>query len=167
MCYFFAIKIISNNLINLQYQCFVSECDVKFKGPVERRDHCREVHAFPKNYRFDELSNIKSKKKVNQTEIPMETNITESNAKKGKKIYFGKNHQKAFTRETFEIKKPVVSTVDDPKPEIKMAPVTMFIPRQVQQKSFAKILTRNKKMEKNVLESESIMDLGDSLPSIQ
>ena len=38
-----------------------------------------------------------------------------------------------------------------------------FIPRQVQ-KSYTNALTKNKNMERNVLETETLMDLADSLP---
>lgn len=39
-----------------------------------------------------------------------------------------------------------------------------FVPRQVQ-KSFSKILTNNQNREKNVLESETMMELAESLPN--
>jgi len=39
----------------------------------------------------------------------------------------------------------------------------VFVPRQVQ-KSFAKVLTNNQNRERNVLETETMMELADSLP---
>ncbi|OXU24672.1 hypothetical protein TSAR_007238 [Trichomalopsis sarcophagae] len=149
------------------YQCFVTHCDVKFKDHLERRNHCRKVHLFPKRYRYDELDKPKSKKKASDNETPMEIDLIEPVTNKKKSLYLGKNLPKTFTTEKFEIIKPATSTTDDPKPEKKMALVTMFVPTQVRQKSFAKTLTGDKTMEKDVLESESIMDLADSLPTTE
>ena len=151
--------------LKFQYQCFVSECDIKFKNPVERREHCREIHAFPKNYRFDESAHEKAKK-ISEKNTSMDIDENSVSKKKDSKIYLDKNtKRKTFTKQNFSIKPSTESTINDSKQEKKMSPVTMFIPRQVHKKSYAKVLTKNQEMEKNVLESESIMELGESLPS--
>ncbi|XP_032677510.1 zinc finger protein 511 isoform X2 [Odontomachus brunneus] len=35
------------------YQCYDSECNIKFNNPAERKEHCIQIHKFPKKYRFD------------------------------------------------------------------------------------------------------------------
>lgn len=51
-----------------QYRCYLEECNVKSKTPIERRDHCITEHKFPHDFRFDcthgpKKSNEKPKKK--------------------------------------------------------------------------------------------------------
>jgi hypothetical protein len=133
-------------------------------NPQERTQHCREIHKYPKNYRYDEFINTK---KVPQNDSSMEIEDNKSNKKKNVRIHFGKKSQKSFEKKKFNLKPAVDIKSDDTKTEsnVSLKPATMFIPRQVQQKSYAQLLTKNQKLERNVLESESIMELCESLPS--
>ena len=73
------------------YQCYVSECDLKFNTSIERRDHCVSVHKYPKNFRFDNTSHCvrdKSKDKMDIDES--EPKRTES---KSRKIQLNKNQK--------------------------------------------------------------------------
>ncbi|KAL7737808.1 hypothetical protein ACLKA6_006194 [Drosophila palustris] len=47
------------------YACYIEECESKFQGPSDRKDHCIAVHKFPANYRFDQenITKIKNRKK--------------------------------------------------------------------------------------------------------
>ncbi|XP_011499157.1 PREDICTED: protein lethal(2)k10201 [Ceratosolen solmsi marchali] len=149
------------------YRCYVSECNVKFMKPQERTQHCREVHKYPKNYRFDEFI---YKKETGKGDSAMEVDEKVTPKKKNlKKIHFGKNAKsKAFGKQCLDAKGPVDIKTNDSSstPSVSLKSTTMFIPRQVQQKSYAKLLTQNQKLEKNVLETESIMELSESLPNL-
>ena len=150
-----------------QYQCFVSECDLKFSNALERREHARAVHSFPKNYRFDELNCAKSGK-ATESQTHMDVDESDSSASKQKlpKIYLGTAKQKTFSKKSYNIKIPDACNNNSPSPARPMSPVTMFIPRQVSKTSYARCLTNNKQMETNVLESKCMMELGESLPDI-
>ncbi|XP_014206673.1 zinc finger protein 511 [Copidosoma floridanum] len=118
------------------YQCFVSECEEKFKDPAERRKHCLEVHEFPKNYRYDNSKCAKATRESEKNE-EMETDAPETSKKTKSIIQFGNNHkQKTFTKSmaNVKVKESTSAPEGDVKPKITMAPVTMFIPRQVQRK---------------------------------
>lgn len=159
-----------NNMIFIissffQYQCFVSECNNKFNNSLERTEHCRQVHAFPKNYRFDD--SVKIKPTVSE-KTSMEVDDVKPQEKKKIMINFGKNHKaKTFSKKNLcsnNSNNPalnVINTEEQPK----FSSATMFIPRQVQQKTFANRLTGNSDMKMNVLESNSLMELGESLPN--
>ncbi|KAJ8687756.1 hypothetical protein QAD02_023550 [Eretmocerus hayati] len=135
------------------YQCFVSECKMKFNNSNERREHCQSIHQFPKSYRFDDA--IKSSCQITQ----METDDGQSKVQKNQKISFGVHtRQKAFSKQNFKLREPVKfdSSGSGPSEKVSPSPATMFIPRQVLQK--------NQQIKRNALESESMMELGNSLP---
>lgn len=161
-----------------QYQCFVSECEELFSNPSQRKEHCQIIHKFPKNYRYDETSRyqkqkqskIDNKKLDNSMEVDEPKLNIKNNSTKEAKIKLDKNQRaKTFIP---KIKNSTnISQVDDnnatnnviiEKPTINKSLV--FIPRQLTQKSYSKLLTKNKKMERNVLEAD-MMDLADALPS--
>ncbi|XP_015114566.1 zinc finger protein 511 [Diachasma alloeum] len=55
--------------------------------------------------------------------------------------------------------------VETSKVEVKPSSAALaFIPRQLMHKSYSKVLTKNMKMEREVLESENMMDLAEALP---
>lgn len=96
----------------------------------------------------------------------MEVDSIKPQEKKNSKIKFGKNHKtKTFTQKKIDTNISSDSNVSNAEEKIKFSPVTMFIPRQVQQKTFANALTGNMSMKKNVLESKSLMELEESLPN--
>ncbi|XP_058792595.1 zinc finger protein 511 [Phymastichus coffea] len=148
------------------YKCLVSGCAMKFKDSIERKEHCIETHAFPKNYRFyfNHDNTNEKHKKITQSDSAMEVDEKKQCDKKEQKLYFTNSKQKTFKKQKFNIN--IGSTIEEPKIESTFKPVTMFIPRQVQQKSYAKKLTQNKGMETEVLESGSLMELTDSLSNI-
>jgi hypothetical protein len=121
---------------------------------MERKQHCIEVHKFPKKYRFDDITHCKKK---NKTEV--------DNEKKINKVIFNKNQKsKMFTKAAATpVRENNCSTNAIPASTIKTRTPLAFVPRQVQ-KSFSKILTNNQSKERNVLETETMMELADSLP---
>lgn len=172
------------NLSILQYQCYDSECDIKFNTPMERREHCIKIHKYPKKYRFDDTSVYKkdSSHKTKEMEVDsvesnkMVVDIVESNKmdvdttdiskkEKSTKIFLNKNQKsKMFTKSvSTAVFKTNVETIPPTTIKTKATPLS-FIPRQVQ-KSFSKVLTNNQTREKNVLESETMKELVDSLPN--
>ncbi|XP_024937445.1 uncharacterized protein LOC107264343 isoform X2 [Cephus cinctus] len=149
------------------FQCYVSECELKFNNPCERKEHCITVHKFPKNFRYDETVHHKDKDPFkNHMEIdpPKETQ-----QQKTKKIVhnLSKNQKcKTFTA----IPKSSIPDNTNTVPANKQSDTPInskssltFIPRQVQ-KSYSKLLTNNQNREKNVLETDNMMDLVESLP---
>ncbi|XP_033220501.1 zinc finger protein 511 [Belonocnema kinseyi] len=40
------------------YECYVSDCDIKFKSPSERGEHCISEHNYSKNCRFEDKKHI-------------------------------------------------------------------------------------------------------------
>ncbi|XP_017879136.1 zinc finger protein 511 [Ceratina calcarata] len=147
------------------YQCYVSECDLKFNNPVERRSHCINVHKFSKNFRFDNAPHFmkgESKNKMDIDEVE-----TESEVSKPKKVKLNKNQRnKMFTRATKSTTLVNNTTHENQSGSSNTnsgASPLFFIPAQVQ-KSYTKALTKNQTNEKNVLETGCMMDLADSLP---
>ncbi|KAL6267084.1 hypothetical protein P5V15_000163 [Pogonomyrmex californicus] len=144
------------------YQCYDSECNMKFNDPIERKDHCIKIHKFPKKYRFDDTPHHSKEEESNK----MELDIVNNKKKKPTKVLLNKNQKsKMFIKNTTsaECKNNVnVETVSSTIVTSTVTPLA-FIPRQVQ-KSFSKILTNNQNKERNVLESETMMELVDALP---
>lgn len=153
------------------YQCYDSECDIKFNNPIERRQHCIEIHKFPKRFRFDDTFHDNRNNSSNTTDkMEVDDDDSKDDSKKKKKAPFkrlDKNQKsKMFTKSCASAAcannitaEPIPSTSSNKSTTTPLA----FIPRQVQ-KSFSKALTNNQNRERNVLESESIMELADSLP---
>ncbi|OAD57457.1 hypothetical protein WN48_01958 [Eufriesea mexicana] len=147
------------------YQCYVSECDLKFYNSLERRDHCTTVHKFPKNFRFDSTPHCIK----NQSKDKMDIDEPEFEKKeaKPKKIQLNKNQKtKMFTTAT---KTAVITPTIHQNQLTASNSVTgttslHFIPRQIQ-KSYTNALTKNQSNEKNILEKGCMMDLADSLPN--
>ncbi|XP_011882622.1 PREDICTED: zinc finger protein 511 [Vollenhovia emeryi] len=146
------------------YQCYDSECGMKFNDPMERREHCIRVHKYPKKYRFDDTPRCSKEDELNK----MEVDVDNKEKKKSAKVLLNKNQKsKMFTRDTTVSaackSNDSVETVASPTVKTKTTSL-VFIPRQVQ-KSFSKVLTNNQNKEKNVLESDTMMELADTLPS--
>ncbi|XP_018393628.1 PREDICTED: zinc finger protein 511 [Cyphomyrmex costatus] len=142
------------------YQCYDSECDIKFNNPKERKEHCIEVHKFPKKYRFDDTQYCTKEEESNK----MEFDIVDDK-KKIPKIFLKNQRKKMFTKCTTNAickDNDSVETISSTSVKSKATPL-VFIPRQVQ-KSFSKVLTNNQNREKNVLESATMMELTETLP---
>jgi len=97
----------------------------------------------------------------------MEFDIVDNKKKKKPtKILLNKNQKsKMFTKDTTSAickNNESVETISSTSVKSKITPLA-FIPRQVQ-KSFSKVLTNNQNREKNVLESDTMMELVDTLP---
>jgi len=97
----------------------------------------------------------------------MEFDIVDNKKKKkSTKVLLNKNQKsKMFTKDTIGAvckNNDSVETISSTKIKTKMTPL-VFIPRQVQ-RSFSKVLTNNQNREKNVLESDTMMELADTLP---
>lgn len=147
------------------YLCFVSECEIKFNDPAERMAHCVSVHKFPKNFRYNQTPRSKKEDKKNKMEI--DQSQTKGNSNKAKKIYLSTNQNvKTFTaasKDNIQVKSSSDIVQTNPFSS-KAGPSSLrFIPRQVQ-KSYTKALTKNQSNEKNVLETDTLMDLAKSLP---
>jgi len=129
---------------------------------MERKEHCIRVHKFPKKYRFDDTPYYTKKEESNK----MEFDIVDNKKKKKPKILLNKNQKsKMFTKDTTSAickNNESVETISSTSVKSKITPLA-FIPRQVQ-KSFSKVLTNNQNREKNVLESDTMMELVDTLP---
>lgn len=136
---------------------------------MERKEHCIRVHKFPKKYRFDDTSYYTKEEESNK----MEFDIVDNKKKKKPKILLNKNQKsKMFTKNTTsavcknnDSVKTIssVETISSTSIKSKITPLA-FIPRQVQ-KSFSKVLTNNQNREQNVLESDTMMELADTLPN--
>lgn len=96
----------------------------------------------------------------------MECDIVDNKRKKkSTKILLNKNQKsKMFTKDTNAVCKNNDSVEIVSSPTVKTKTTLVFIPRQVQ-KSFSKVLTNNQSREKNVLESDTMMELADTLPN--
>ncbi|XP_076640039.1 zinc finger protein 511 lethal (2) k10201 [Colletes latitarsis] len=148
------------------YQCYVSECNLKFNDSVERRNHCTNVHKFPKNFRFDNTPHYVKKEPKDKMDIDDPKH--ERKEPKTKKVQLSKNQKiKMFppiTRSTNIVKSNFNENQSCSSNPIVGASSLTFIPRQIQ-KSYTKALTNNQSNEKNVLETETMMDLAESLPT--
>lgn len=143
-----------------QYQCYDSECDMKFNNPMERKEHCIEIHKFPKKYRFDDTSLYKKGKESDKMEI----DGVDKNQKTTEIILNKNQKSKMFIRATSKINENTIDAKKIPSTEVKFKSALSFVPRQVQ-KSFTKALTNNQSRERNVLESDNMMELASSLPN--
>ena len=130
---------------------------------MERKEHCIRVHKFPKKYRFDDTPYYTKKEESNKMEFDI---VDNKKKKKPTKILLNKNQKsKMFTKDTTSAickNNESVETISSTSVKSKITPLA-FIPRQVQ-KSFSKVLTNNQNREKNVLESDTMMELVDTLP---
>ncbi len=43
------------------FECFLQKCREKFWNPEERRDHCINVHQFPEDFKFGDVSTVKAR----------------------------------------------------------------------------------------------------------
>ncbi|KAG7188314.1 hypothetical protein KM043_007972 [Ampulex compressa] len=150
------------------YQCFISDCNIKFNTPNERREHCKNVHKFSSTYRFEDNSNVKEKVNLqsqDKMDIDQADNINVK--KKNSKPCLNKNQR--FRMFTGLSKTPVANNTDvistnaDPQCTNLGKSALTFVPHQVQ-KGYAKALTKSETHERNILETENMMDLADSLP---
>lgn len=143
------------------YQCYDSECNIKFNDPMERREHCIKIHKFPKKYRFDNMQHYTKEDESKRMEIDVDDKIK----KKSTKIFLKNQKSKMFPKGTTSIVCENNVSLEIPTTNIKAKITTplVFVPRQVQ-KSFSKVLTNNQNREKNVLESEVMTELANSLP---
>ncbi|XP_024885976.1 zinc finger protein 511 [Temnothorax curvispinosus] len=146
------------------YQCYDSECDVKFNNPMERKEHCIRVHKFPKKYRFDDTPCCSKEDESNKMDLDI---VGNKGKKKSTKVILNKNQKsRMFTKNTTGAvckNNDSVETISSSTVKTKTTPLA-FIPRQVQ-KSFSNVLTNNQSREKNVLESDTMMELADTLPN--
>ncbi|XP_053979401.1 zinc finger protein 511 [Hylaeus volcanicus] len=145
------------------YQCYVSECDLKFINPVERRKHCTSVHKFPKNFRFDNASRYAKKEPKDKMDI--DESEHEKKGQKNKMVRLSKNQKsKMFIP---GMKSAAMSNLNENQQSsnpISGTSSLTFIPRQIKN-SYTNALTKNQSNEKNVLETETMMDLAESLPT--
>jgi len=147
---------------------------------MERKEHCITVHKFPKKYRFDDTPYYSREDESNKMEFDI---VDNKRKKKSTKVLLNKNQKsKMFTKNTTSvvcknndgvetISSPTVKTKNNDSVETILSPTVktkatplLFIPRQVQ-KSFSKVLTNDQNREKNVLESDTMMELADTLPN--
>lgn len=147
------------------YQCYVSECDVKFNDCAERMAHCVTVHKFPKNFRYDQTLRYRKEHQKNTMEVDRTKNKNSSD--KDKKVYLNKNQKvRMFTnaaKQNIQIESSDKTVRSNPLSSNAGPSSLRFIPRQVQS-SYTKALTKNQTNEQNVLETDTLMDLAKSLP---
>ncbi|KAK1126681.1 hypothetical protein K0M31_004307 [Melipona bicolor] len=143
------------------YQCYVSECDLKFINSTERKDHCINVHKFPKNFRFD--NTVQCIKHKSKDKMDINEPEPEKKDSKSKRIQLNKNQKsKMFIAASKTATLPNV-TVHGNTLNTRTGTTSLhFIPRQIK-KSYTKALTKNQSNEKNVLETGCMMDLSDTL----
>lgn len=135
---------------------------MKFNNPEERREHCIQIHKFPKKYRFDDTLHYNKAKSDK-----MEIDDSDKNQKTAKIILNKNQRSKMFTKATTSeicVNTASVKTIASTNKSAKVTSPLIFVPRQVQ-KSFSKTLTNNQTREKNVLESSTMMELADFLPN--
>ncbi|KAH0553992.1 zinc finger protein 511 [Cotesia glomerata] len=170
------------------HQCYVSDCYIKFKTSEDRKQHCIEVHKFPKLFKFDELSQKKTvKKTITHLENAMEvddnkktiklSNNKKANDNKGLSVDLNKNQKlRTFSSQC-------KSKVDEYHPiggsstssgssfgqllSSTMKPVSslMFIPRQIMHKPHPQNLRRSRTIKSDI-ENDNLMELSDALPLV-
>lgn len=121
------------------------------------------MHKFPKSVRFDNASYYVKDESKNKMDIDEPANDKKETT--SKRVQLNKNQKtKMFAAAA---KNPVSinsnSNVGQPTSSSVPRSFLAFIPRQVQ-KSYTKALTKNQSNERNVLETETMMDLVKSLP---
>ncbi|KAL2718738.1 zinc finger protein 511 isoform X1 [Vespula squamosa] len=144
------------------YQCYVSQCNTKFHNPNERRNHCIDIHKYPKNCRFDDTSYRKGKENNSNK---MDIDIIDRKEEGKEKIRLNKNQKiRTFdkTSKMSNIEKSS-ATCSTTSININENASLMFVPRQVD-KSYATMLSRNQSRKRNVLEAECMSDIAKSLP---
>ncbi|XP_017793925.1 PREDICTED: zinc finger protein 511 [Habropoda laboriosa] len=147
------------------YQCYVSECDLKFNNASERRKHCVEVHKFPKNFRYNNVPHSTKDEPKNAMDI--DESEPQKKESKAKKVQLNKNQRsKMFTGATQSTVSVNSNVHESPSNVVNTSSGSSslaFIPRQIQ-KSYTKALTKNETNEKDVLQTGCMMDLANSLP---
>lgn len=145
------------------YKCYVSECDLKFNNPFERRDHCMSKHKYSKNFQMTE-NRMKSRRRDRPKKL--EENSIVFYEQPQSKPQKRKNYEEDL--EDFEDYKRTTSDSElDSMTSLlgESRSVLSFIPRQVALKnSYAKILTNNECPNREILENECMMDLAEALP---
>ncbi|GAB1867972.1 Zinc finger protein 511 [Camponotus japonicus] len=147
------------------YQCYDSECNIKFNNPTERREHCIKIHKFPKKYRFDNMQHCIKEDESNENRMEID-DVDDKSKRKPTKVFFKNQKSKMFPKGATSIvcsNNASSETIPTTNINTKVTTSLVFVPRQVQ-KSFSKVLTGNQNKEKNVLESETMTELADSLP---
>ncbi|KAL6422318.1 hypothetical protein ACFW04_010582 [Cataglyphis niger] len=144
------------------YQCYDSECNIKFNDPIERREHCIKIHKFPKKYRFDSIQHFIKEDESKRMEID---DVDDKSKKKTTKVFLKNQKSKMFSKSATSVvcENNTLEAISTTNIKTKITPLT-FVPTQVQ-RSFSKVLTGNQNREKNVLESEIITELADLLPN--
>lgn len=122
----------------------------------ERRNHCITIHKFSKHFKHDEKSMAKTK-------LPnfMEIDSVNDHRKKPMANLYKNQRIKTFDIRFKNNSKPLANTIASSLP--KATSTLAFIPRQLIHKSYTKLLTQDKSMETNVLESSNMMDMMDAL----
>ncbi|KAK0163467.1 hypothetical protein PV327_007142 [Microctonus hyperodae] len=155
------------------YQCYVSNCDIKFINAEMRKEHCISVHKFPKHFRFEDESRQKNKEEekiISLDSMDVDQSISKLQISKKSKMNLNKAQKmKTFiprmenTNNTSIIKKGHLSEIPQSSPPTSSSLV--FIPRQLTHKP--KVFAQSKLMrnDSNVLENDSIMQLSEALPS--
>ncbi|KAK2586951.1 hypothetical protein KPH14_009877 [Odynerus spinipes] len=148
------------------YQCYVSQCEMKFNNPYERREHCINIHKYPKNCRFDDISHYKAKQNSSNK---MDTDIIDKKQEGKQNIELNKNQKIRTFNKTSKICSIEKSTATRPvmlplaSTNVSKNMSLIFVPRQVQM-SYARTLTNNQNRERNVLEAECMSNVVNSLP---
>ncbi|KAK0083917.1 hypothetical protein PV325_007938 [Microctonus aethiopoides] len=158
------------------YQCYVSNCDVKFMNAELRKEHCISIHKFPKHFRFDDESRQKDKeeeKVISQDSMDIDQSMKKLQISKKLKMNLNRGQKmKTFiprmgntNDNTSIIKKSQLSEI--PQSSKPTSSSLVFIPRQLTHKPLSKVLTQSKSMENNskVLENDGMMQLAEALPS--
>lgn len=129
---------------------------------MERRQHCIKIHKFPKRYRFD---NIHFTKEDESKRMEID-DVDDKSKKKATKVFLKNQKSKMFSKSATSVvcgNNATLETIPTTNVKTKITTPLVFVPTQVQ-RSFSKVLTGNQNREKNVLESEVITELADSLP---
>lgn len=131
---------------------------------MERREHCIKIHKFPKKYRFDNMQHCIKEDESNENRMEID-DVDDKSKRKSTKVFFKNQKSKMFPKGATSIicSNNASSKIPTTNINTKVTTSLAFVPRQVQ-KSFSKVLTGNQNKEKNVLESETMTELADSLP---
>lgn len=93
--------------------------------------------------------------------------VDDKSKKKTTKVFLKNQKSKMFSKSATNVvcgNNTTLETIPTTNIKTKITTPLTFVPTQVQ-RSFSKVLTGNQNRQKNVLESEVITELADSLPN--
>ena len=113
-----------------QYECYVSECDLKFRNSSERREHCISEHKFSQHFRYDEdRSKIPEQERIRR-KLKNDVKLSNENQNKSEKRKSYEEHESLKSMK----RKSSICTLDNCCTSFQLnkpKSTLVFIPRQV------------------------------------